>query len=131
MSTETPKPPQTKLQSFLRRLLSFVVLWTVILGALFSGNKFIADYVFLLVMMALAGLGLKEFYDLVRKKELVCFTGWGIFAGLLLMCSTFLYLAGHFGFEVKPSRANDFETTFLILFVLGICLRQFFSRSNV
>jgi phosphatidate cytidylyltransferase len=25
---------------------------------------------------------------------------------------------------------NDFETSFLILFVLGLCLRQFFSRSN-
>jgi phosphatidate cytidylyltransferase len=25
---------------------------------------------------------------------------------------------------------NDFETSFIILFVLGLCLRQFFSRSN-
>jgi phosphatidate cytidylyltransferase len=25
---------------------------------------------------------------------------------------------------------NDFETSFLILFVLGLCLRQFFSRTN-
>src|ERR1051326_8591848 len=28
------------------------------------------------------------------------------------------------------SKANDFETTFLILFVLGLCFRQFLSRSN-
>ena len=30
----------------------------------------------------------------------------------------------------SPARVNDFETSFLILFVLGLCLRQFFSRSN-
>jgi phosphatidate cytidylyltransferase len=29
-----------------------------------------------------------------------------------------------------PARVNDFETGFLILFVLGLCTRQFFSRSN-
>src|SRR5207247_3383381 len=29
-----------------------------------------------------------------------------------------------------PARVNDFETVFLILFVLGLCVRQFVSKTN-
>jgi phosphatidate cytidylyltransferase len=34
------------------------------------------------------------------------------------------------GGHVAPAQANDFETSFLILFVLGLCVRQFVSKSN-
>ena len=34
------------------------------------------------------------------------------------------------GIYNSPARANDFETGFIILFVLGLCVRQFVSRSN-
>ena len=41
-AAENPAPPQSsKLKIFLRRLLSFVVLWTVVLAALFSGNELV------------------------------------------------------------------------------------------
>src|SRR6202012_3376094 len=30
----------------------------------------------------------------------------------------------------SPARVNDFETSFLILFVLGLCVRQFVSKRN-
>ena len=46
------------------------------------------------------------------------------------MVGTFLNLQGKIGHTGTPARVNDFETSFLILFVLGLCLRQFFSRSN-
>src|SRR5512136_1550959 len=46
------------------------------------------------------------------------------------MVGTFLNLTGRLGTSGSPARVNDFETGFLILFVLGLCLRQFFSRSN-
>jgi phosphatidate cytidylyltransferase len=130
----TPRSPgetsPSKGAVFLRRLLSFVVLWAVVLGAVFSGNKLISDYVFLSVIMLVAGLGLAEFYGLLDKLQLVCFRGWGIFGGLLLMGCTFFYLSGELGFMVSPAKANDFETSFLIIFVLGLCVRQFLSRSN-
>lgn len=122
--------PASKLRTFFRRLLSFVVLWTVLLTALFSGNRIISDYVFLAVILFLAVVGLAEFYSLVEKRALVCFKGWGILGGFLLMLGTFLNLTGKVGTSGSPARVNDFETTFLILFVLGLCLRQFFSRSN-
>src|SRR5213079_963428 len=58
------------------------------------------------------------------------FKGWGIFGGLLLIASTFLYLSGVLGIQEAPAKANDFETSLLIIFVLGLCVRQFVSRSN-
>ena len=116
--------------TFLRRLVSTVILWSVILAALFSGNKLISDYVLLAIMVFLAGFGLAEFYGLVEKRGLVCFKGWGLIGGPLLMVGTFLHCTGKLGLYESPSRVNDFEASFLILFVLGLCVRQFASRSN-
>ncbi|HEY2083022.1 MAG TPA: CDP-archaeol synthase, partial [Verrucomicrobiae bacterium] len=113
-----------------RRLLSTVVLWAVILTALFCGNQLISDGSFLIVMVFLAVSGLAEFYGIAGKRDLVCFSTWGILGGVLLIIGTFFELTGHIGTQGGPSRVNDFETSFLILFVLGLCLRQFFSRSN-
>jgi phosphatidate cytidylyltransferase len=109
-----------------RRTLSSLLLWTIVVVAIFSENKLISNYLFLFIMLLLSGAGLAEFYDLVSRRGLVCFKGWGIFGGLLLMVSTFAYLSQ----SVPPAKANDFETSFLILFVLGLCIRQFVSRSN-
>jgi phosphatidate cytidylyltransferase len=127
---DAPPPPSSKLKTFLRRLLSTVILWTVILTALFCGNRYISDYAFLIVMTLLAITGLAEFYGMAAKRDLVCFRVWGIFGGALLMIGTFFQVTGHIGTQGSPARVNDFETGFLILFVLGLCLRQFFSRSN-
>jgi len=123
---QTSQPTPSKPIVLLRRALSSIVLWTVVLTALFSRNIRVSDYLFLLIMMVLTGAGLAEFYDLVDRRGLACFKGWGVFGGLLLTVSTFLYLS----LRVAPAKANDFETSFLILFVLGLCLRQFVSRSN-
>jgi len=64
------------------------------------------------------------------KRDLVCFRNWGIFGGIMLMVGTFLHFSGKLGIWETPSRVNDFETSFLIVFVLGLCVRQFLSRSN-
>ncbi len=46
------------------------------------------------------------------------------------MVGTFLELTGKIGMQGSPARVNDFETSFIILFVLGLCVRQFLSKSN-
>lgn len=125
--------PLSKSQVFARRLISSIVLWSVVIGAMFSGNRLLSDYLFLIVMMLLAGIGLVEFYGLVEKRGLICFKEWGVFGGLLLMGSTFFYLSeAGLGVNVNeaPAKAGDFETSILVILVLGLCLRQFFSRSN-
>ena len=124
-----PAVPPSKGKIFFRRLFSSIVLWTIVISALFSSNV-IADYVFLLIMVLLSGLGLAEFYGMVEKRDFFCFPRWGIAAGLLLMIFTFLHLSGRLGIHDSPARVNDFETTFLIIFVLGLCLRQFVSRTS-
>lgn len=129
-SAPTSKPPSSKLKTFLRRLLSTIVLWTIILTALFSGNALISNYVFLVIMVFLALTGLAEFYGIVEKRNLICFKEWGLLGGALLMVGTFLHVTGKLGIYGTPSRVNDFETGFLILFVLGLCVRQFVSKSN-
>lgn len=117
-------------QIFFRRLTSSVILWTIVLLAIFSNDPLVKNYFFLAIMVVLAGAGLIEFYDLARKIGLPCYKGWGIFGGLLLMVATFFYISPLFAAPVSPAEANDFETSFLILFVLGLCVRQFVSKSN-
>ncbi len=123
-------PPPSKAQVLLRRSASTLVLWTVILAALFSGNAFISDGVFILLIAVLALAGLIEFYGIAAKRGMVNFKWCGLVGGLLLMVGTFLQLNGKLGINNSPARVNDFETSFLILFVLGLCVRQFVSKTN-
>jgi phosphatidate cytidylyltransferase len=120
----------SKAQVFLRRLVSTVFLWTVILMALFSGNTLVSDGVFLFLVVLLALSGLIEFYGIAEKRGMVNFKWCGMFGGLLLMVGTFLNVTGRLGTSGSPARVNDFETSFLILFVLGLCVRQFISKTN-
>ena len=118
----------SKAKIFLRRLITTVILWTVILTAMFSRNHLVSDGVFLLLMGLLAFAGLTEFYGLAEKRGLICFKWCGLIGGVLLMVGTFFNLTGHLGTNDSPARVNDFETSFLILFVLGLCVRQFVSK---
>jgi phosphatidate cytidylyltransferase len=127
----SPTSPLSKTQVFLRRLVSSVILWTVILAAMFSGKRFIADGVFVFVIAFLALAGLVEFYGLAQKRGLACFKVSGVIGGVLLMVGTFLNVTGHLGTaNGSPARVNDFETSFLILFVLGLGIRQLFAKLN-
>jgi len=108
----------SKARVFLRRLITTVILWTVILTALFSRNRLISDGVFILIMVFLATAGLAEFYGLAEKRNLVCFKWCGLLGGVLLMTGTFLQLTGeisavtmgYVGVYDSPARPNDFET---------------------
>jgi len=128
-----PVQPPSKAKVFLRRLLTSIVLWTIVISALFSKIPHLSNTVFLVIIVFLAVTGLNEFYGLVERRGLVCFRNWGLLGGVLLMVGTFFNLTGQLGTPAAvagPSRVNDFETSFLILFVLGLCTRQFFSKSN-
>lgn len=122
--------PASKGRIFLRRLLSTVVLWALILGALFSGHAFLSNSVFLAIMLLLAVTGLLEFYGLVRARGLVCFRELGLAGGVVLVLGMFLWQLE----IIDPARnigsAGDLEAPVLVLFVLGLMLRQLFARSN-
>jgi len=129
-ATATPSAALSKGQVFLRRLTSTIILWAIVLTAIFSQNPVIANYVFLLLMIGLAGAGLWEFYGLIEKRELKCFKWWGLTAGIALMASTHYYVTHARGHQLLAAKPNDFETGVLVLFVLGLCLRQLFDRNN-
>ncbi len=126
--TTLTQAPLSKGAVFLRRLFSFVVLWTVVIAGLFSGHKILSDTVFLLIIAFLAVAGLLEFYGMARKLGYACYPKFGVFGCLLMIFATFVYISGDFGKAASPSRMNDFETSLVIIFVLGLCIRQFVSR---
>ena len=128
-ATRTVSPP-SKGKVFARRLFSTVLLWGVVLTVMFSGNGRWAGCAFLAIMVVLATVGLIEFYGLVEKEGMVCFKWIGLAGGILLMAGTFSKIHGMLGEHRGPARVNDFETVFLILFVLGLCVRQFVSKTN-
>jgi phosphatidate cytidylyltransferase len=132
MSAEPPPavPSASRGRIFVRRLISSVLLWTLVVAALSSQNRWLADGVFLAAMLVLAVAGLAEFYGLAEKSGLRCFTGWGIAGGVLLMVGTFLHVQGWLGPAGSAAQVNDFEVGFLILFVLGLCVRQFAARDG-
>ena len=123
-----PSLPPSKAAIFFRRLASFTVLWTIVLVALFSPYTVVSDYFFLIIMAFLAAAGLTEFYGMVGKLGHQCYAGWGVVGGVLLLAATFVDISGEMGLRAGPSRVNDFESSFFILFVLGLCIRQFLSR---
>lgn len=129
-SPSSPSVPPRRSVTFLKRLGSSLLLWSVVVAALFAPHPTVAGGCFVVLMTLLAGAGLVEFYGLVERRGLVCFKLWGLAAGVLLMASTFFYLSGAVLPQRLPSKANDFETGILVVFVLGLCLRQFVARSN-
>jgi len=125
-----PTASPTKVQVFLRRAVSTLLLWAVVIAAMFSNSRLISDGVFVLLIATLSVAGLAEFYGLAEKRGLASFNICGIVGGVLLMVGTFLNVTGHLGMNNSPARVNDFETSFLILFVLGLCLRQLFAKDS-
>jgi phosphatidate cytidylyltransferase len=125
-----PPVASSKAKVFARRLFSTALLWGVVLGGMFSGSKILSDYVFIIFMTVLAVVGLLEFYGLVEKEGMVCFKTLGVMGGVILMVGTFLKFQGVLGLHETPARVNDFEIIVFILFVLGLCFRQFLSKSN-
>ncbi len=118
----------SKAQVFLRRLCSTLILWVVILAAMFSSNRILSDGVFVFLIGTLALAGLWEFYGMAERCQLPVFRQTGLVGGGILMLGTFAHFQGWLGIHGTPARVNDFENSFLILFVLGLCVRLFVSR---
>jgi phosphatidate cytidylyltransferase len=126
-ATDAPAPAApSKGRVFLRRLVSFSILWFAVIGALFFSGRAVSNTFFLVIMAALAGLGLVEFYSMAARRGLPCFPRWGVVGGVALMVCTFFKVADAPG-ALRPvmGDANDFETAFVVLFVLGMCVLRF------
>lgn len=132
MSTEAtsnlaPAKP-SRLKTFFSRLLSTVLLWAVILGALFSGREWLSHSVFLVIMVGLTVIGLLECFHLVRGCGLPCFRGVGLTGGVVLVVLSFVQLAGWLDMGSGTAAMSDLEVICLVGLILGLCLRQLYAR---
>jgi phosphatidate cytidylyltransferase len=123
--SETPAKP-SKTTVFLRRSFSSVLLWVVVLGSVLSGNKLISDGVFFLMILAIAGLGLSEFYALCGSRVSASFARWGVWGGVLLAVTTNVGLSGLGGARWQ-AHVGEMEGLVLTLLLIGLCLWRFLS----
>lgn len=110
---------------FAKRLISSIVLWSILLGVLFylplSPAGFLASALFCCFIVVIA---LTEFYDILSKGGLPCAERWGLVAGLLLTAGTWWFSITQRNFT------SMFEVLFLTAFVLVLFLRQMANADN-
>ncbi len=110
---------RSKRTVFLRRLISAVALWVVLLGVLVAG----VPLGYFLLTTAFGLLGLWEFYGMLDYKGLPNFRVFGMVCAGIFFTGSFYFVVHQPG----PVRADDFETVMLVVFVLGVSGRQFFT----
>ena len=104
------------------RLVSSVVLWGIMLAVIFWLPP-TALYIFMNVVIARA---LWEFYGICEVKGLKVFKVWGVIGAVALISgSWFIY-----GQQQFAERAYDFDVFILLIFALGVFIRQFPQKLN-
>ncbi len=112
---------RSKRAVFLRRGLSSVVMWSLLLGVLLSGKPI--AYFLLTASFGLAGLW--EFYGMLDHGKRPNFKIFGMLCAAVFFVGSFYVLAHHPG--VPPS--SNFEVAILLVFLLGVFGRQLFTRA--
>lgn len=107
-------------RTFLNRLISTAVLWSVLLAVIFSGN----DAAFFALIATLAMLGLWEFLVMLRNKGLPHFPLTALACGLAFLAGSFVCFR-KFGLD----RATDFEGAVSVALLLALFTRQMFVKS--
>lgn len=126
----TATPPRSKRAVFLRRLSSAVALWTLLLVVLLAGQPL--GYFVLVAGFGLGGLW--EFYGMLDHRGLPNYRVFGmIVATVFLVGSSYLWFRAS-TFPDSPTHhtisANNFEIGGLLIFLLGVFGRQFFTHSS-
>ena len=126
MDTVEPTPTQkpTKAGVFARRLGSATLLWGTLLLGLFASDPLLAKSAFMLIMLVLAGLGLREFYDLSERGGFPGRPWQGTLGGMGLVAGVFLLLA--LPPEPMTLHVPLFQLCFLSLFILASGVRHIF-----
>ena len=125
-----PVVVRSKRAVFFRRLSSAVALWTLLLAVLLAGNP--VGYFVLVAGFGLGGLW--EFYGMLDHKGLPNYRIFGLIcATVFLVGSSYLWFRAS-TFPDSPTHhtisANNFEIGGLLIFLLGVFGRQFFTHSS-
>ncbi len=120
-TSSTPAaPPQRKAQ-FFPRLLSSLVLWSIVLLIIFKGSPIL----FCLMITLVSSVALWEFYALLEKAGHPSFKFLGVFAGCVLIS-----LGWYFTRHSQWIEGKHVEELIVILLVLGVFFRQLPQRGN-
>jgi phosphatidate cytidylyltransferase len=120
-TTSTPAAqPQRKAQ-FFPRLLSSLVLWSIVLLIIFKGYPIM----FCLMITLVSSIALWEFYALLEKAGHPSFKFLGVFAGCVLISLGWFFARDGQWMELK-----HVEELIIILLVLGVFFRQLPQRGN-
>ncbi len=107
---------------FYRRLLSSIVLWALVLGAVFWFSP-LWQYI---VVTALGAIALREVYQILDKAGLRSFRTSGLIGGIVLMTGGWWFFRN----GALTPRAIDFENCVMLAFVLGVFVRMFPQKFN-
>lgn len=120
-ATGAASAARSKRAVFLRRGLSSVAMWSLLLGVLLSGQP--VAYFLLTAGFGLAGLW--EFYGMLDHDKRPNFKIFGMLCAAVFFVGSFYVLAHHPG---SPASSN-FEVAILLVFLLGVFGRQLFTRA--
>lgn len=112
--------PQRRAQ-FFPRLLSSLVLWSIVLLIIFKGYPFL----FCLTITVVSSVALWEFYALLDRAGHPSFKFLGVFAGCILISLGWFFARNSQWIELK-----HVEELIVILLVLGVFFRQLPQRGN-
>jgi phosphatidate cytidylyltransferase len=115
-------------QIFFSRLLSTVVLWALVLGAVLSGSEIAC----LFVVCGLGFIALWEYFAGLRGRQIVAFTGVGTGGGMCLLVGSYLSFSGMLGHTKGyglSTVAFEAELGLLALCVLAVLVAQLFLRT--
>lgn len=104
------------------RLISSLVLWAIMLAVVFwlpPGGL----YLFMNIVVARA---LWEFYRICENKGLPSFKVWGVIATVALISGSWFF----FGSPRFEKLSYDFDIVILVVFALGVFIRQFPQKFN-
>jgi len=119
----TPAPPDQKGRTGFRwRLISSLVLWAVMLAVVFWLPP-TALYIFMNVVIARA---VWEFYVICEAKGLRTYKVWGVIGSVALISGSWFFFRQRDFIQLS----YDFDIFILLLFALGIFIRQFPQKLN-
>jgi len=121
MSTDNPLDHKGR-TGFRWRLVSSLVLWGIMLAVVFWLPP-TGLYVFMNVVIARA---VWEFYTICEAKGLQAFKAWGVVGTIALISGSWFFYRRH---DVL-TLSYDFDILILLIFALGVFLRQFPQKLN-
>lgn len=113
--------------NFARRLASAVFLWGAVLWSFFSSHRAVADWTLLAIVLLSAGLGIKEFSELLTRRSIPHFRQLMIWGGMLVCTVVFLEASGKFGSRLD---VEALEIVLLGLFAFALCIRRLMDTSE-